>query len=109
MNGIRQIDPILLKAAKAMRMTVWDTVRLIYFRSALPQIVSGLRIGFSLTLLGTLIGEMFGSQHGLGYLLMSAIGLHQIQTIMSVTFLIVVPALIASFIFLAVENRLRAN
>jgi NitT/TauT family transport system permease protein len=28
----------------------------------LPDIFSGIRIGFSLTLIGTILGEMFGSQ-----------------------------------------------
>jgi NitT/TauT family transport system permease protein len=106
MNGIRQIDPIFLRTARALRTNRWDTARTIMFPAALPQIVTGLRVGFSLTLLGTLIGEMFGSQHGLGFVLMSAIGLHQIPTIMAVTTFIVVPALIASFCFLAIENRL---
>jgi hypothetical protein len=30
--------------------------------AVLPEIVTGLRVGFSLTLLGVLIGEMFASQ-----------------------------------------------
>jgi len=106
MNGIRQINPIFLRTARSLRISHWDTVRTILFPAALPQIVTGLRVGFSLTLLGTLIGEMFGSQHGLGFILMSAIGLHQVPTIMAVTTFIVVPALIASFCFLAIESRL---
>ncbi len=49
-----------------------------------------MRVGFSLPLVGTLIGEMFGSQRGLGYLLMIAIGLHKIDTIVAVTLLLVI-------------------
>ena len=56
----------------------------------MPEIFTGLRIGFSLTLIGTVLGEMFASQRGLGYLLMNAIGLHNVDVIMSVTFLLVV-------------------
>ena len=37
----------------------------------MPEIFTGLRVGFSLTLIGTLLGEMFASQRGLGYLLMN--------------------------------------
>ena len=53
--------------------------------ASIPEIFTGIRIGFSLTLIGTLLGEMFASQRGLGYLLIQAIGLHNIQVIMAVT------------------------
>ena len=46
--------------------------------AAIPEIFTGIRIGFSLTLIGTLLGEMFASQRGLGYLLIQAIGLHNV-------------------------------
>ncbi len=65
-------------------------VRSILFPAAVPEIFTGLRVGFSLTLIGTVLGEMFAAQHGLGYLLMNAIGLYNVDVIMSVTFLLVV-------------------
>ena len=66
------------------------TVRAILLPAALPEIFTGFRIGFSLTLIGTLLGEMFASQRGLGYLLMNAIGLHNVDLIMALTFMLVV-------------------
>jgi NitT/TauT family transport system permease protein len=73
----------------------------------LPDIFSGIRIGFSLTLIGTILGEMFGSQRGLGYLLMTAIGLQNIQVIMSVTLLLVLVAATVNTLLLAQDRRLR--
>jgi NitT/TauT family transport system permease protein len=74
--------------------------------AALPEIFAGLRIGFSLTLIGTLLGEMFASQRGLGSLLMSAIGLHNIDLIMALTLLLSLFAGAASVALLAVNLRL---
>ena len=34
----------------------------ILFPAAVPEIFTGLRVGFALTLIGTLLGEMFASQ-----------------------------------------------
>ena len=65
-----------------------------------------MRVGFSLTLIGTLLGEMFASQRGLGYLLMNAIGLHNVDLIMSVTFLLVVFAAAVNGALLAIDRRL---
>ena len=75
--------------------------------AALPDIVTGIRLGFALTLIGTILGEMFGSQSGLGYLLMTAIGLQNTQMIMAVTLLLIVFAAGISTLLLAWEQRLR--
>jgi NitT/TauT family transport system permease protein len=65
-----------------------------------------LRVGFSLTLIGSLLAEMFASQRGLGYLLMNGIGLHNIEFVMSVTLLIVVFAASVSTLLLHIDRRL---
>jgi NitT/TauT family transport system permease protein len=90
-----------------MRLSRTDTLRRIVWPAALPEIFAGLRIGFSLTLIGTILGEMFGSQRGLGYLLINAIGLHNIPTIMAVTLLLVLFAASVSVWLLAWNRRLR--
>lgn len=80
--------------------------RWILFPAAVPEIFTGLRVGFSLTLIGTVLGEMFASQHGLGHLLMNAISLYNVEVIMSVTFLLVVFAAGVNGILLAIDRRL---
>jgi NitT/TauT family transport system permease protein len=74
--------------------------------ATLPEIFTGLRVGFSLTLVGTLIGEMFCSQRGLGYLLMAAIGLYRMDTILAITLLLVLFAASVNSVLLLVDHRL---
>ena len=81
-------------------------VREILFPAAVPEIFTGIRVGFSLTLIGTVLGEMFAAQRGLGYLLMSAISLYNIDLIMSVTFLLVVLAAGVNMALLVIDRRL---
>ena len=83
-----------------------QTVRWILFPSAIPEIFTGLRVGFSLTLIGCLLAEMFASQRGLGYLLMTGIGLHNLPQVMAVTMLIVVFAAAVSVALLALDRHL---
>jgi NitT/TauT family transport system permease protein len=71
-----------------------------------PEIFTGIRVGFSLTLVGTVLGEMFASQRGLGYLLMNAISLYNVDLIMSVTFLLVVFAAAVNTVMLVIDHRL---
>ena len=72
---MRNTKPILVKTGRVLKLGPLAMVRSILFPAAVPEIFTGLRVGFSLTLIGTLLGEMFASQRGLGYLLMNAIGL----------------------------------
>jgi NitT/TauT family transport system permease protein len=74
--------------------------------AALPEIVTGIRVGFSLTLIGTLLGEMFGAQRGLGFLLLQAMTLHNMKTIMAVTLLLVIAAASVNAVLLGFERRL---
>ena len=101
------VPPILFRTAAAMRLSRWDTIRSVLLPAALPDIFSGIRIGFSLTLIGTILGEMFGSQRGLGFLLMTAIGLQNIQVIMAVTLLLVLVAATVNTLLLLQDRRLR--
>ncbi|MFI4902508.1 MAG: ABC transporter permease [Burkholderiales bacterium] len=104
--AVRGIKPILLKTGRVLKLQPTAMVRTILFPAAVPEIFTGLRVGFSLTLIGTVLGEMFAAQHGLGYLLMNAIGLYNIDMIMSVTFLLVAFAAGVNGILLAVDRRL---
>jgi len=107
MNACRNIPPVLIKSARVMRLSRFDRIRSILLPAALPEIVTGVRLGFSLTLIGTILGEMFGSQSGLGFLLMTAIGLQNTQVIMSVTLLLIIFAAGVSTALLSWERRLR--
>jgi len=85
------------------------TVREIVLPAALPEIFTGIRIGFALTLIGTLLAEMFASQRGLGFLLMNAIGLHNVDLIMALTFILVAFAATVSSILLFLDRRLHSR
>jgi NitT/TauT family transport system permease protein len=106
LNAVRNTKPILIKTGRAQKLTRGQMIRWILFPAAVPEIFTGLRIGFSLTLIGSLLAEMFASQRGLGYLLMNGIGLHNVELIMSVTLLIVVFAASVSSILLHIDHRL---
>jgi NitT/TauT family transport system permease protein len=104
--AVRGTKPIFVKTGRVLKLDTPTMVRSILFPAAVPEIFTGLRVGFSLTLIGTVLGEMFASQHGLGHLLMNAIGLYNVEVIMSVTFLLVVFAASVNGILLAIDRRL---
>jgi NitT/TauT family transport system permease protein len=108
-TAVRNVKRVYIKTGNVMGLSPLDMIARIIFPAALPEIFAGLRIGFSLTLIGTLLGEMFASQRGLGFLLMSAIGLHNVDLIMTLTLLLTVFAGTASVVLLALNQRLYAR
>ena len=106
MKAIMQIKPVLWRTAHAMRLNVRQTALTIALPAVLPEVVAGARLGFSLTLLGVLIGEMFASQRGLGFMIMSAMGLGDIATIMAVAVFLSVVAIAANAVLLWIDRAI---
>lgn len=106
MTAVRRIRPVYLKAARAMRLTPTQTALTVALPAIIPDVFSGIRIGFSVTLLGVLLCEMFGSKNGLGFLLMQAIGLNKVETIASLALLMAGFAVVSNALLLAVDRRL---
>src|SRR5262245_39399270 len=107
MNAVRNMRPVYLRSARAMHLTPLQTGWHVMVPATLPQIVSGIRLGLALTLLGTLIGEMFASQRGLGYMLLRAMESNEPTTITALALLLIVFATGASWIMLAIDNGLQ--
>jgi NitT/TauT family transport system permease protein len=106
MNAVRNIKPVYVKTAKTLNLSPLETARTILLPACLPEVVSGLRVAFSLTLLGVLIGEMFASKRGLGFVIINAIGLVDVQTMMAVTLMLFVFAAAINALLLALDHRL---
>lgn len=106
MNAIRNIKPVVLRSAAVMRLTRRQTIMTVIVPAALPVVMTGIRIGVSTTFLGVLLGEMFAAKKGLGFRLMSAIGNHDIGTIMAIALLLSVFALAVNGALLAIDHRI---
>ena len=104
-GALRNTSPVLIKTARVLRLAPVETARTVLLPAALPEIVTGLRIGFSATLLGTLIGELFASDQGLGFMLIRAMEAHKVLDIVALTLLLFAFAAIANGLLLVVERR----
>jgi NitT/TauT family transport system permease protein len=105
MGAIRNISPVVLRTARVMRLSPYETAKTVLLPAALPEIVTGLRIGFSTTLLGTLIGELFASDRGIGFILIRAMEAHNVLDIMALTVLLFSFAAVANGALLVVEHH----
>ena len=65
-SGISQVDPRLVIVARSMGANEWQLFRRVLLPAALPVIVTGLRIGFTIGFLSILGSEMISGLRGLG-------------------------------------------
>ncbi|WP_260987677.1 ABC transporter permease [Roseomonas gilardii] len=106
-NAILQIRPVHRKTARVLHLSRMDTLRSVILPAIAPDLVAGIRIGFSLSLLGVLTGEMFASKRGLGFSAVNAMNLGDIGTIMAIGVFLAAFAVLANSLLLAAERRIR--
>ena len=58
--GVKALDPDLLRAARAYCATDWQIFKTVALPGSVPFILTGIRQGVSLGLIGVVIGEMLG-------------------------------------------------
>ena len=104
MNATREVSPVHLKVAQSLRLSRTDTFRQVIFPSIYPSLLTGLRLGFSLTLLGVVLGEMFASRAGFGYELVEAITLHDMPRMYGIIAVLVVIAFVVNALFMRWER-----
>ena len=70
--GVKGIEPNLVRAARCLgadeRQTLWRVV----LRAALPQIITGIRVGLGVGWMALVAAELVGASSGLGFLINDA-------------------------------------
>ena len=105
LGAVRNLPPVLVRTARVLRLSPGRTMRWVLIPACLPDIVNGLRISFSLSLLGVLIGEMFSSQRGLGFLLVSGMAQNNVPLSTAIVTVIVAMAVAANALMLRLGRR----
>lgn len=69
-HGIQSVDPKLLEVSKVLEKNKMTVFRQVYLPSALPAIITGLRLGMGIAWSCVVAAEMLAASQGLGYMLM---------------------------------------
>ena len=68
-HAVGQIDPLLVRAAQSLGAGSLQLFRRVILPAALPEILTGVRLGVALSFFVIVISEFIGAEHGLGYLI----------------------------------------
>jgi len=66
-GGVRATDADLLRAARSFCASDWQIFTTLAIPGAVPFILTGVRQGVALGLIGVVVGEMFGGSEGVGF------------------------------------------
>ena len=91
--GMRTVSEDLRDLMRSLQATGSQTFRLLEVPAALPVFLGGLRIGATLSVIGAVVGEFVGSNHGLGFLINVARGLYDTPMVFVAVFTLVFMAL----------------
>lgn len=105
-EAVRASHPMLSNVARALRLTPFETMRLIDLPAALPQIVSGVRLSVAASVLVAVVAEMMLSTDGMGMFLMRAQERFEIANGLAGLLIIALMALAINSAVLAIERRL---
>jgi ABC-type nitrate/sulfonate/bicarbonate transport system permease component len=68
-QGVRDVDPNLVDAARTMGATRWQVIRRVTLPSVIPYLITGFRTGLSYSWRVVITAEMVGVPKGIGYML----------------------------------------
>jgi NitT/TauT family transport system permease protein len=104
--GIKSADESLIEAARSFAATRFDIFHRVLLPSALPFIVAGFRLGIGRGLIGIFIGEMFGAQDGLGYLISVSAQSFNIAGMFTGVLILAASGVLCSALFEYIERRI---
>jgi len=105
-EGVRNADKVLINVVRSFGAKEWDIARLVVLPNSLPYIVAGLRLAIGRAVLGVVVAEFFGSEDGLGVVMVRASGSYQVDVVFSGLIVFAALSLIMTGLVQLLEIRL---
>ena len=105
-HGVREVSPVLVANARMLGASKRQLLRYVYLPSATAWVFSSLHAAVGMAFVGAVIGEYLGSARGVGYLILQAEGVFDINTVFAGVLVLTVCALLLDRIVTVAERRL---
>lgn len=103
--GLKSVPRDMLDLASSMRASQLAQFWRIRLPTALPSIFAGMKVGISLALVGTIVGEFVASDHGLGYIILTAQGTFETAQIFAANILLGAAGIVLFWAMSLLERR----
>jgi NitT/TauT family transport system permease protein len=105
-QGVREVDRNLIANARILGASKWRVTKEVVLPSAFTWILASLHVSFGFALIGAIVGEFLGAQHGLGLLIRTAQGTFNANGVLAAMVIIAIVALAAEGLLTVLERRL---
>jgi NitT/TauT family transport system permease protein len=105
-QGVREVSPVVLANARMLGASNRQLLRYVYLPSAMSWVFASLHNSVGLAFVGAVVGEYLGSSEGVGYLILQAEGVFDINTVFAGILVLTGFALILDLIVSVTERRL---
>jgi NitT/TauT family transport system permease protein len=105
-SGVQQADPALVKYGRSVGLGPAALFRKVILPSALPSIITGMRLAATYSFLMLVVSEMVGASSGLGYLIVNAQYLMSIHLLYVGVIVLALLGIAANWALVALERRL---
>lgn len=106
MAGLTSTPVELADLSRALSASRWTSYRKLRIPWALPQIFVGLKLGITLAVVGTVVGEFAGGDRGLGYVIVASGGSADTALAFAAMVLLSLISVILFYLVVAVERLL---
>jgi NitT/TauT family transport system permease protein len=107
-QGVREVDGNLVNNARILGASRMQVIRNVVLPSAMTWIIASLHVAFGFAVIGAIVGEVLGAQHGLGVLITDSQNNFNTDGIFAGMIIIGVIALVAEWLIGLLERRLLA-
>jgi sulfonate transport system permease protein len=107
-QGVREVDGNLVNNARILGASRMQVIRNVVLPSAMTWIIASLHVAFGFAVIGAIVGEVLGAQHGLGVLITDSQNNFNTDGIFAGMIIIGLIALIAEWLISLLERRLLA-
>jgi len=105
-QGIKEVSPTVLANARMLGASKRQLLKSIYLPSATSWVFSSLHTSIGMAFVGAVVGEYLGSAKGVGYLILQAEGVFDINTVFAGILVLTGFALLLDVIVTKAEERL---
>ncbi|HYX91087.1 MAG TPA: ABC transporter permease [Myxococcaceae bacterium] len=104
-TGVRTVDRDLVRVARSLCAGDWQLFRTVVLPSAVPLILTGLRLGLGHALVGIVVGELYAATAGIGFMIAVAGSSFQTDKVMVGILIISVAGVLMTHLLRMVERR----
>lgn len=106
LQGVLEVNPTVLSSARMLGANRRTLVRAVYIPSAMSWVFSSLHASVGMAFVGAVVGEYLGSAAGMGYLILQAESVFDINAVFAGIIVLTVFALLLDFAVTLAERRL---